>query len=126
MNVKIVALFAPLVLSAATTASAAPTATKHPDLVDVQYANCGQFAQAMSYAKLPAKPTKKQKEVAILAQDDLILAMTWVNGYLAGRDPAKGSPGFDKEWVVTYMGKLAEICRANSSSMLLRDAAAKL
>jgi hypothetical protein len=117
---------APSLLLAATAASAAGPAAKHPDLVDVQSANCAQFAQAMNYAKLPAKPTKKQKEFAALAQDDLVLAMMWVNGYLAGRDGAKGTHAFEKEWIVTYIGKLAEICRANSGDMLLRDAAAKL
>jgi hypothetical protein len=126
MKVKIVALVAPLLLSAVTTASAAPPAAKHPELVDVQSANCAQFAQALNYAKLPAKPTKKQKETAALAQDDIILALTWMNGYLAGRDPAKGAPAFEKEWIVSSIGKLSEICKANSGAMLLRDAAAKL
>jgi hypothetical protein len=126
MKLKIVALLASHLWLASTAASAAPPDTKHPDLVDVQAATCAQFAKAMEYAKPPAKPTKKQKEFAALAQDDLVLAMTWVNGYLAGRDPAKAPPAFEKEWVVSYMGKLAEICRANSGSMLLRDAAAKL
>jgi hypothetical protein len=80
----------------------------------------------MSYAKPGKKPTKKQAAFAVLAQDDLVLAMTWVNGYLAGRDGAKGAHAFNQDWVVSYMGKLSEICKANSGAMLLTEAAAKL
>jgi hypothetical protein len=126
MQLKKLALVAPIMLLTAAAASAAAPAAKHPDLVDVQSANCAQFAQALAYAKLPAKPTKKQQETAALAQDDIILALTWMNGYLAGRDPAKGAPAFEKEWIVSSIGKLSEICKANSGAMLLRDAAAKL
>jgi hypothetical protein len=92
----------------------------------VQAATCAQFANAMFYAKPPANPTEQQAAFAVLAQDDLVLAMMWLNGYLAGRDGAKGAHAFDKEWVVTYMGKLSAVCKANSGAMLLRDAAAKL
>lgn len=125
MKVKIVGLLAPLLLLASV-ASAASPAAKEPELIDVQSANCAQFAQALEYAKLPAKPTQKQKEVAALAQDDIILALTWMNGYLAGRDPGKGAPAFEKGWIVSSIGKLSAICKANSGAMLLRDAAAKL
>jgi hypothetical protein len=126
MKMKFVAVIAPLMLLTAATASAATPDAKVPDLVDVQSATCAQFAKAMSYAKLPAKPTEKQKAFAVLAQDDLVLAMTWLNGYLAGRDGAKGAHALDKEWIVTHMGKLSDVCKANSGAMLLRDAAAKL
>ncbi len=126
MKMKIVALVAPLMLLTAAAASAASPDAKPSDLVDVQSATCAQFAKAMSYAKPPAKPTKKQAAFAVLAQDDLVLAMTWVNGYLAGRDGAKGAHAFNQDWVVTYMGKLSEICKANSGAMLLTEAAAKL
>jgi hypothetical protein len=113
-------------LLAATAASAASPDAKPSDLVDVQAATCAQYAKAMAYAKPPAKPTKKQAAFAVLAQDDLVLAMTWVNGFLAGRDGAKGAHAFNQEWVVSTMGKLSEICKANSGAMLLKDAAAKL
>jgi hypothetical protein len=126
MKLRLAALVAPLVLLTATVASAATPDAKVPDLVDVQAATCAQFAKAMSYAKPPAKPTKKQEALAVLAQDDLVLAMTWLNGYLAGRDGAKGAHAFDKEWIVTHMSKLSAVCKANSGAMLLRDAAAKL
>jgi hypothetical protein len=107
-------------------ASAATPDAKVPDLIDVQSATCAQFAKAMAYAKPPAKPTKKQEAFAVLAQDDLVLAMTWLNGYLAGRDGAKGAHALDKDWIVTHMGKLSAVCKANTGDMLLRDAAAKL
>jgi hypothetical protein len=123
---RTLALVAPLMLLAAGAAVAAPADANTPDLVDVQGATCAQFAKAMSYAKLPEKPTKEQEAFAVLAQDDLVLAMTWLNGYLAGRDGAKGTHAFDKDWIVTYMGKLSAVCKANSGAMLLRDAAAKL
>lgn len=126
MKLKKFALVVPLVWLAATAASAATADAKLADLVDVQGATCGQFAQAMAYAKLPSKPTQKQKDIADMAQDDLVLAMTWLNGYLNGRDGAKGPQAFNKDWIVTHMGKLAAVCRANSGAMLLRDAAAKL
>lgn len=126
MRLNNLALVAALVWLAAAPASAATADAKVPDLVDVQAATCAQFAKAMSYAKLPAKPTEKQKAFAVLAQDDLVLAMTWLNGYLNGRDGAKGPQAFDKEWIVTHMGKLSAVCKANSGAMLLRDAAAKL
>lgn len=127
MRKNIVALVAPVVLLSAVGASAAsPDAKPESELVDVQSANCAQFAKAMAYAKPVAKPTKKQAAFAVLAQDDLVLAMTWVNGYLAGREGAKGTNAFTQDWVVTYMGKLSDICKANSGAMLLTDAAAKL
>ena len=126
MKMKIVALTAPLIFLTATAASAASPDAKPSDLVDVQAATCAQYAKAMAYAKPPAKPTKKQEAFAVLAQDDLVLAMTWVNGYLAGRDGAKGAHAFTQDWVVATMGKLSEVCKANSGTMLLKDAAAKL
>jgi hypothetical protein len=126
MPLKKLALAAPSMLLAAAAGGATTTDVKAPDLVDVQAATCAQFAKAMAYAKPPAKPTKKQEAFAVLAQDDLVLAMTWLNGYLAGRDGAKGAHAFDKEWIVTYMGKLSAVCKANTGDMLLRDAAAKL
>lgn len=126
MQLSSLALVAPLSLLIAAAASAATTDPKVPDLIDVQAATCAQFEKAMVYARLPAKPTEKQKAFAVLAQDDLVLAMTWLNGYLAGRDGAKGAHALDKDWIVTHMGKLAAVCKANSGAMLLRDAAAKL
>jgi len=128
MRKKIVALVAPCVLLAAVAASAAsPDAKPESDLVDVQAATCAQFEKAMSYAKPVENPTEKQAAFAVLAQDDLILAMTWVNGYLAGRDGLKGGAhAFTQDWIVTYMGKMTAICKANSGAMLLTDAAAKL
>ncbi len=126
MKMKIVALVAPFILLTAAAASAASPDAKPSDLVDVQSATCAQFAKAMSYAKPVKKPTKKQAAFAVLAQDDLVLAMTWVNGYLTGRDGAKGAHAFNQDWVVSYMGKLSEICKANSGAMLLTEAAAKL
>src|SRR5512137_896858 len=125
MPLKKHALVAPLMLLAFAAAAAKTSDVQSPYLVDVQAATCAQFAKAMSYAKPPAKPTKKQEAFAVLAQDDLVLAMTWLNGYLAGRDGAKGAQAFDKQWIVTYMGKLSAVCKANSGDMLLRDAAAK-
>lgn len=126
MQLKTMALMAPLMLLSAAAASATTPDAKTPDLIDVQSATCAQFAKAMAYAKPPAKPTEKQKAFAVLAQDDLVLAMTWLNGYLAGRDGAKGAHALDQEWIVTHMGKLSAVCKANTGAMLLRDAAAKL
>lgn len=113
-------------LPSAFAASAATAEAKLADLVDVQGATCAQFASTMAYAKLPAKPSQKQKDIAEMAQDNLVLAMTWLNGYLAGRDGAKGAQALNKDWIVNHMGKLAAVCKANPGSMLLRDAAAKL
>lgn len=126
MHLKKLALLAPLALLSATAATAATPAVKEPDLVDMQAATCSQFAKALSYAKPPAKATEKQKAFAVLAQDDLVLAMMWVNGYLTGRDGAKGVQAFDKDWIVSHIGKLAAICKANPGTMLFKDAAAKL
>jgi hypothetical protein len=126
MKLKSLALVVPLVLLTAGAASAAAPDAKPSDLVDVQSATCAQFAKAMSYAKPPEKATKKQAAFAVLAQDDLVLAMTWVNGYLAGRDGAKGTHAFTQDWVVSTMGRLSAVCAANSGAMRLTDAAAKL
>lgn len=129
MKIKLltlVTLVTPILLLTAGATSAAPADTKASDLVDVQAATCAQFEKAMSYAKPIEKASKKQAVFAELAQDDLVLAMTWVNGYLAGRDGTKSAHPFNQEWVVTYMGKLATVCKANSGSMLLTEAAAKL
>lgn len=126
MPAKRFILALPFVLLASAAASAATPAATEPDLVDMQAATCSQFAKALSYAKPPAKATEKQKALAVLAQDDLVLAMMWVNGYLAGRDGAKGPQAFDKDWIVSHIGKLAAVCKANPGSMLVKDAAAKL
>jgi hypothetical protein len=126
MKEKFVALVAPLMLLTAAATSAAEPDAQPSDLIDVPSATCAQFAKAMAYAKPHANPTERQAEFAVLAQDDLVLAMTWVNGYLAGRDGAKGTHAFTQDWVVTYMGKMSAICKANSGAMLLADAAAKL
>jgi hypothetical protein len=126
VNDKFAALVAPLVLLATAAATAAPPDDNTPDLVDVQAATCAQFAKAIAYAQPPANPTEKQAALAVLAQDDLVLAMMWVNGYLAGRDGAEGTHAFDKDWIVTHMGKLSAVCKANSGAMLLRDAAVRL
>jgi hypothetical protein len=99
MKEKFVALIAPLLLSGAAVASAAPPDANPPDLIDVQAATCAQFANAMFYAKPPANPTEQQAAFAVLAQDDLVLAMMWVNGHLAGRDGAKGAHAFQRRSV---------------------------
>ena len=113
MKMKIVALVAPFILLTPPRPQRLRLTPQPSDLVDVQSATCAQFAKAMSYAKPGKKPTKKQAAFAVLAQDDLVLAMTWVNGYLTGRDGAKGAHAFNQDWVVSYMGKLSEICKAN-------------
>ena len=125
MKLKSIAVVASLLLPVAPGMAASPEA-KASDLIDVQSATCAQFAKAISYARPPAKATKKQETMATMAQDDLVLAMTWVNGYLAGRDGAKGAHAFNKEWIVSYMAKLSDICKAHNGTMLLSDAAAKL
>lgn len=126
MNKKRAVLTAPLLCLSATVTWAAGPAEDAPDLIDVQTATCTQFMRTMSFARPPANPTEKQAAYAVLAQDDLVLAMTWMNGYLAGRDGAKGAKAFDKDWIVTHIGKVAAVCKANPGSMLLRDVAAKL
>jgi hypothetical protein len=126
MRTNLVAPAATLLCLITTLSSAAPPDASAPDLVDVQGATCSQFFLAMSYAKPPPNPTDKQAAYAQLAQDDLVLAMTWLNGYIAGRDGAKGAHVFDKDWIVKYMGKLSAVCKASPGTMLLRDAAAKL
>ncbi len=123
---KIALRFAPFLMLAATAASAAQDAADAPDLMDVQAATCAQFARAQAYAKPPQNATPEQTALAELSQDDLVLAMTWVNGYLAGRDGASSEHAFTKDWIVAHMGKMNAICKAGPGSMLLTDVAAKL
>ena len=91
MQMKTLALVAPLTLLTAATVSAAATDVKPPDLVDVQAATCAQFAKAMAYAKPPAKATEKQKAFAVLAQsgdDTLGKLLTAVGQWLSGQASA--------------------------------------
>lgn len=108
------------------TATAAATDAKQPNLIDMQGVTCAQYARALSYANPGAKPTKAKAALAVTAQDDLVQAMTWVNGYLTARDGAKGAHAFTRDWILNTMGKLSEVCKAGGSAMTLSDAAAKL
>lgn len=127
MKKQIVALVATFgLLSTLAVAQTAAVPSPAGDLVDVQAATCAQFARAKSFASPPANPTAEQTAFAETAQDDLLLAMTWLHGYLSGRAGAGASMAFDYDWIVTHMGRLTEVCNANPSTMLLRDAAARL
>jgi hypothetical protein len=126
MKTKFIVLMASTMLFAAAAAPAAQNGTDEPDLVDVQSATCAQFIKAQSYARPPEDATEQQLEFAVLAQDDLLLAMTWVNGYLSARDGASGKHAFTKDWIVKYMGKMNAVCKSNPGSMQLTAAAAKL
>lgn len=103
----------------------AETATD-PNLIDLQSVTCEQFARALAYANPGDAPTEDAQALAIEAQDDLVLAMMWVNGYLTGRDGADGAHTFNQDWVVLNIGRLTEICKTGGSDMQLSDAAAKL
>jgi hypothetical protein len=125
---KIAALIAPLALGIAGAATAMPPVAKSTSdmIIDLHDATCTQYARAVKLADPGKNPTKEQAALAVTAQDDLVLAMMWVNGYLTARDGAKVKHTFNQDWIVTYMGKISQICKANPGSMLLIDAAAKL
>ncbi|MFN9677467.1 MAG: hypothetical protein ACK58C_07695 [Betaproteobacteria bacterium] len=109
-----------------TAAAAAPDAKKAPDLIDMQTVTCAQYARALSYAKPGDKPSKEKAALAETAQDDLVQALTWVNGYLHARDGAKVVHTFNRDWIVNTMGKLSAVCKAGGATMTLSSAAAKL
>jgi hypothetical protein len=118
--------FAPIMLFAVAASAIAQDNANTSDLVDVQSATCAQFSKAQTYAKPPENATEQQLEFAVLAQDDLLLAITWLNGYLTARDGAKGNHAFTNDWITNHMRKLNAVCKANPGSMRLTDAAAKL
>lgn len=128
MGIKIASFVAPFALIMAVTATAAPQEDdSDSDLViDLQTVTCKQFFKAQTYAIAGDNPTPERQDLAEVAQDELVLAMMWVNGYLTGRDGDKGAKTFDDDWIIQHMRKLTEICDANSGAMLLSDAAAKL
>lgn len=100
--------------------------TAKQDLIDLNTITCAQFSRALAYANPGESPTKEAEALAETAQDDLILALTWVNGYLAGRDGAKAENTFNQDWVVFNIGKLSALCKAGGDDMLLTAAVAKL
>lgn len=87
---------------------------------------CSEYISALQIADPGKSATKKQKERAASAQDDLSLAMFWLHGYLLGRDHTQVP--LNRDWMVEHVGKLAKSCQANSpdGSMRLVDAATKL
>lgn len=126
MNMKRLAIAVPAALVLSVASLASEPAAEHPDLVDVQSATCAQFARAQSFAKPPENPTPEQLEFAGLAQDDLVLAMTWANGYLSARDGGKVDHAFTREWIIAHMGKLNAVCDAGPATMSLAEAVGKL
>lgn len=143
MGIKIASFVAPFALMMAVAAPAAPATPMAPaapaapadaqendsdsDLViDLQTVTCKQFFKAQTYAIPGDNPTAEREELAEIAQDELVLAMMWVNGYLTGRDGAKIDHTFNDDWIIQHMRKLTQICKANSEEMLLSAAAAQL
>lgn len=128
MRMKSILLAAPAIALLAATAAAAATAPAKPvsPPVDLQSATCAQFERALYYANPGKNPTKERESFAVTSQDALIQAMMWMNGYLTGRDGAKGMQSVDRDFIINTIGKLDKICKAGGDSMRLVDAAAKL
>ena len=126
MSMKLFAIALPIALVFPAASEAAEPKAEHPDLIDVSSATCAQFSRAQSFAKPPKNPSAQQTQLAELAQDDLILAMTWANGYLSARDGRKQDHAFTRQWIVTHMGKLNAICDAGPATMSLAEAVGKL
>lgn len=88
---------------------------------------CGQYLQALDVAKVGTQPSPARAAQAADAQDDIVQALMWVHGYLTGRDGKAGpSRPLTREWIISYVGKVATVCRAGAGTVLLTDAVAKL
>jgi hypothetical protein len=111
-----------ILLACSSSAFAAESAST--DLLDT---TCTQYLQALNIANPGTKPNPDRAAQAAAAQDDIVQALMWVHGYLTGRDGKAGpSRPLNREWIVTYVGKVATICRSGAGTVRLTDAAAKL
>lgn len=120
-------MLVPIAMVAATAAmAAAPPAKTAPPPIDLQNASCAQFQKALSYANPGEKPTKERQEFAIIAQDALIQALMWVNGYQTGRSGMKSMKAIDDAYITNTIVKLNTICKSGGGTMRLADAVAKL
>lgn len=94
------------------------------DLLDT---TCGQYLQAIEIAKPGQNANADRNAQAVAAQDDIIVAMMWVHGYLSGRGGSTSAAGaLTREWMIAHVGKLAAVCRTDGSTTRLADAAKKL
>lgn len=91
--------------------------TKEPDLLDT---NCTQFTRMLRNAQPGTTP--EEKVVANSAQEELIVTMFWVHGYVSGR--AGTPPALNRTWLTENTRKLADKCSASGAGkMRIIDAA---
>ena len=122
MRTKLIPLAAAIALMSGGTANAADTPPR-----DLQDTTCAQYLQALTIANPGAKPTAKRAAQAVSAQDDIVNGLMWVHGYLSGRDGVNSATRpLTREWMISYVGKLAGVCRASPVTTRFVDAASKL
>jgi cytochrome c5 len=104
----------------------APSAAKGDDLLGT---TCGHYLGMMVMANPGKDANDEQKARAEDAQDELFNVMMWAHGYATGKGGSVASAEpLTKDWMVDKIGKLAAVCKADSSEgeMRLADAVAKL
>lgn len=106
---------------------AGTTQAAEPAPVDLLDTTCTQYLQALDIANPGTKPGPDRAAQAAAAQDDVVQALLWVHGYLTGRDGKAGpSRPLNREWIISYVGKVATACRAGAGTVRLTEVAAKL
>lgn len=111
------------ILLAGTASAAPPKPASGEDLLNV---SCGDYIAALKVADAGKSPTAERLAQAKKAQDDLFTAMSWVHGYVSGRNGLAKAPTLNSAWVSATIGKLAAVCTNSKPATRLADAAAKL
>lgn len=87
--------------------------------------DCKQFLQAVEVAAEQNAKTEIQKRAAQAAQDEIIITVFWVHGYLTGKTGQ--SPTLDSAWIAGTVNRLSAICTTDGlSRMSIAEAAKQL
>jgi len=63
---------------------------------------------------------EKDPEEVMAAQDDILDLLTWVHGYLSGRDGLKNTKyKMNKAGITKAIGDIAKVCKANEEKLFL-------
>jgi hypothetical protein len=73
---------------------------------------CADLMAALKVADPGERPTKRRKEAALQAQDDIATALFWLHGWNVAKGQA--SLPVTRDWMVAELKRVTEVCRAGS------------
>jgi ribosome modulation factor len=119
-------LIALVTIAPANGVSAQVAAPPQRDLMDT---TCGDYLAATRAADLGQNPSAERRRQHDEALDDLVNSMLWLHGYQSGLAGREREPQpLTREWMIENIGRLATVCRDNSTDgrMRLVDAVKRL